>query len=118
MATTEHFRNGGGTTFNFSFPILANSDLKVEVYNATTGVWDLKTEDTSGTDNATYYIENTNVKFNGNTPSGTGNVHIYRTTNVDNPAAVYAAGSSIRAVDLNDNQTQVYIQLKKHLINL
>jgi len=107
MATTEHFKDGGGTTFNFSFPILANSDLKVEVYNDTTKVWDLKTENPSGTDNTTYRIVDTNVIFNGTTPSGTGNVHIYRTTNVDSPAAVYAAGSSIRAVDLNDNQTQV-----------
>ena len=48
MATTEHFRNGGGTTFSFVFPILANSDLKVEIYNDTTKVWDLKTENTSG----------------------------------------------------------------------
>ena len=56
MATTEHFRNGGGTTFNFSFPILANSDLKVEIYNATTGVWDLKTENTSGTTDGDYTI--------------------------------------------------------------
>ena len=107
MATTEHFRNGGGTTLPFTFPILANSDLKVEVYNATTGVWDLKTENTSGQTDNDYTISNTNVVFNSATPSGTGNVHIYRKTNVDSPAAVYAAGSSIRAVDLNDNQTQV-----------
>ena len=107
MATTEHFRNGGGTSFSFVFPILANSDLKVEIYNASTGVWDLKTENTSGQTDNDYTISNTNVVFNSATPSGTGNVHIYRNTNVDNPAAVFAAGSSIRAVDLNDNQTQV-----------
>lgn len=107
MATTEHFRDGGGTTFAFVFPILANSDLNVEVYNATTGVWDTKTENTSGQTNNDYTISNTNVVFNSTTPSGTGNVHIYRTTNVDNPQAVFAAGSSIRAQDLNNNQTQV-----------
>ena len=107
MATTEHFRDGGGTTLPFTFQILANSELKVEIYNYTTKVWDLKTENTSGQTDNDYTISNTNVVFNSNTPSGTGNVHIYRTTNVDNPAAVFAAGSSIRAVDLNDNQTQV-----------
>ena len=107
MATTEHFKNGGGTSFSFVFPILANSDLKVEIYNDTTKVWDLKTENTSGQTDNDYTISNTNVVFNSATPSGTGNVHIYRTTNVDNPAAVYAAGSSIRAVDLNNNQTQI-----------
>ena len=107
MATTEHFINGGGTTLPFTFPILANSDLKVEIYNATTKVWDIKTENSSGQTDNDYTISNTNVVFNSATPSGTGNVHIYRNTNVDNPAAVYAAGSSIRAVDLNDNQTQI-----------
>ena len=107
MATTEHFRDGGSTTFAFVFPILANSDLNVEVYNATTGVWDTKTENTSGQTDNDYTISNTDVVFNSATPSGTGNVHIYRTTNVDNSQAVFAAGSSIRAQDLNNNQTQV-----------
>jgi len=107
MATTEHFRNGGNTSLNFDFPILANSDLKVEIYNATSGLWEPKTENTSGTTDGDYTISNTNVVFNSATPSGTGNVHIYRNTNVDNPQAVFAAGSSIRAVDLNNNQTQV-----------
>ena len=96
MATTEHFRDGGGTPFPFVFPILANSDLKVEVYNATTGLWELKTENTSCQTDNDYSIINTDVVFNSATPSGTGNVHTYRQTNVDNPAAVFAAGSSIR----------------------
>jgi len=114
MATTEHFRDGGGTTLPFTFPILANSDLKVEIYNASSGLWELKTENTSGQTDNDYTISNTNVVFNSATPAHPGNaildggnVHIYRNTNVDNPAAVFAAGSSIRAVDLNDNQTQV-----------
>ena len=85
MATTEHFKDGGGLTFDFSFPILKNSDLKVEIYNATTGVWDLKTENPSGTTNGDYDISNTNVVFNSYTPGGTGNIHIFRTTDVDNP---------------------------------
>ncbi len=47
MAQTEDFHTGGNnqTTFGFSFPILQNSDLKVEL----DGV--LKTENTSGTNN-------------------------------------------------------------------
>ena len=71
MATTEHFKNGGGTSFSFVFPILANSDLKVEIYNDTTKVWDLKTENTSGQTDNDYTISNTNVVFNSATPSGT-----------------------------------------------
>ena len=107
MATTEHFRDGGGTTFNFSFPKLENSDLKVAIYNTSTKQWDLKTENTTGQTDNDYSIVGTNVVFNNTTPSGTGNIHIYRKTNVDVPQAYFAAGSSIRAIDLNNNQTQL-----------
>jgi len=102
MATTEHFYTGNGSTtsFAFTFPYLANSDVKVELDN------DPKTENSSGQTNNDYTINNTNIVFN--TAPGSGvNVHIYRDTNVDTAQATYAAGSSIRAVDLNNNQTQV-----------
>ena len=102
MATTEHFYTGNGstTTFAFTFPYLANVDVKVELDNV------LKTENSSGQTNNDYTISNTNIVFNSAPGSGV-NVHIYRNTNVDTPQATYAAGSSIRAVDLNNNQTQV-----------
>ena len=102
MATTEKFYTGNSstTTFGFPFPILQNSDLIVEV----NGV--IKTENTSGTNND-YSIVNTDVVFN-TAPSGAsgGNpaddIHIYRRTDVDTPKAVFAAGSAIRAGDLNN----------------
>ena len=102
MATTEHFYTGNGSTtsFAFTFPYLANVDVKVELDNV------LKTENSSGQTNNDYTISNTNIVFNSAPGSGV-NVHIYRNTNVDTPQATYAAGSSIRAVDLNNNQTQV-----------
>ena len=102
MATTEHFYTGNNftTSFAFTFPYLANSDVKVELDNV------LKTENSSGQTNNDYTINNTNIVFN--TAPGSGvSVHIYRKTNVDTAQATYAAGSSIRAVDLNNNQTQV-----------
>ena len=96
MATTEHFFTGNASTtsFGFTFPILQNSDLKVEL----DGV--LKTENTSGTNND-YSIVSTNVVMNSAPGSGV-DIHIYRQTDVDTPKAVFAAGSSIRAGDLNN----------------
>ena len=102
MATTEKFYTGNSstTTFGFPFPILQNSDLIVEINGVE------KTENTSGTNND-YSIVNTDVVFN-TAPSGAsgGNaaddIHIYRRTNVDTPKAVFAAGSAIRAADLNN----------------
>ena len=102
MATTEHFYTGNGstTTFAFTFPYLANTAVKVELDNV------LKTENSSGQTNNDYTISNTNIVFNS-APSSGVSIHIYRNTNVDAAQAVYAAGSSIRASDLNNNQTQV-----------
>ena len=102
MATTEHFYTGNGstTTFAFTFPYLSNDAVKVELNNV------LKTENTSGQTDNDYTISNTNIVFNS-APSNGVNVHIYRNTNVDSAQAIYAAGSSIRAADLNNNQTQL-----------
>ena len=95
MATTENFHTGGSgvTTFGFTFPILQNSDLKVEL----DGV--IKTENTSGTNND-YSISNTNVVFNSAPASGV-DIHFYRVTDVDTVAPVFVSGSAIRAQDLN-----------------
>ena len=96
MATTEHFYTGNASTtsFGFTFPILQNSDLIVELDGVE------KTENTSGTNND-YSIVSTNVVMNSAPGSGV-DIHIYRKTNVDTPKAVFAAGSSIRAGDLNN----------------
>ena len=100
MATTENFYTGNTstTTFGYTFPILQNSDLKVEL----DGV--LKTENTSGTNND-YSISGTDVVFNS-APGQDVDIHIYRQTDVDSAKAVFAAGSSIRAGDLNNNIDQ------------
>ena len=84
----------------FTFPYLSNSDVKVELDNV------VKTENSSGQTNNDYTINNTNIVFNSAPGTGVA-IHIYRTTNVDTAQAQYAAGSSIRAADLNNNQTQL-----------
>ena len=95
MATTEHFYTGNGstTTYSFTFPYLKNADVKVDLDNVR------KTETTH------YTISNTNIVF-GTAPANNVEIHIYRETDVDTAQAVFAAGSSIRAADLNNNQTQ------------
>ncbi len=107
--TTEHFHNGNNsnTTFAYTFPYYKTSDIKVKVGGT------LKTESTH------YNVTGTNIVFtSGNVPpSGTGNVHIYRETDVDTSKATFAAGSSIRATDLNNNETQLLYHAQEQNFN-
>ena len=106
MATTEHFYTGDGSTssFSFTFPYLKNADVKVHLDTVE------KTESTH------YNISNTNIVFtSGNIPASGVDIHIFRITDVDTPQAVFAAGSSIKAGDLNNNQTQnLYSNQEQH----
>ena len=93
MATTQHFYNGTGSqdTFPFTFEYMKQSEIKVKVDSV------LKTQLTH------YNIVNTDVVFtSGNLPpvapidsngNPIPNVHIYRDTDVETGAVVYAAGS-------------------------
>ena len=91
---SENRHNGGGTgPFNFTFPSIQQSDIKVSVNNN-----DL----TSGfTINNYNSVSGGNVTFSSNTASGTKNVRIYRETDPETLAATFVSGSSIRAIDLN-----------------
>ena len=113
--TTEHFLNGTGsaTTFPYTFPYYKTSDVKVAVWNTSSLAWDLKTESTH------YNVTGTNIVFtSGNIPgNGTGNVHIYRETDVDTSKATFAAGSSIRAGDLNNNELQLLYHAQEQNFN-
>jgi len=107
--TTEHFYSGNNSTtsFAYTFPYYKTSDIKVKVGGT------LKTESTH------YNITGTNVVFtSGNTPpNGTNNIHIYRETDVDTSKATFAAGSSIRATDLNNNETQLLYHAQEQNFN-
>ena len=102
MATTfQEYTGDGNATKSFSFPSIQESDVKVRV----DGV--LKT--TSTHYNITSYTTTGggNVVFtSGNIPVS-GTIRIYRDTNVDSPKATYTPGSSIKASDLNSNNTQL-----------
>jgi len=96
--TTEHFYTGNNSTtsYAYTFPYYKTSDIKV--------TWDgaLKTESTH------YNVSGTNIVFtSGNVPGNNVAIHIYRETDVDTSKATFAAGSSIRATDLNNNELQL-----------
>lgn len=97
MSTTEALRNGDGNTvtFNFPFEYLEESDVKVSVDGL------VKTQDTDYT-----FSSLTEITFVDPPPTGTGNVRIFRETEIDNLRTQFFAGSAIRAQDLNENFNQ------------
>ena len=95
VQTTEEFKNGGATSYAITIEYLKASDIKVRIDGT------LQTYVASSPGSGQYTVSGTTVTLGAQAASGTGNVHIYRETNVDTAAAVFVAGSSIRAADLN-----------------
>ena len=103
MATTfVDYTGDGNATKPFSFPSIKEADIKVEVDEVVK---------TSGNHyNITSYTTTGggNVVFtSGNIPSSPAQIRIFRDTDVDSAKATYTAGSSVKAGDLNNNQTQI-----------
>ena len=103
MATTfVEFTGDGNATKQFTFPSYKEADVKVRVDDV------LKT--TSTHYNITSYTTTGggNVVFtSGNIPTSPAKIRIYRDTEVDVAKATYTAGSSVKAGDLNNNNTQL-----------
>ena len=103
MATTfVDYTGDGNATKSFSFPSYKVEDIKVDV----DGV--IKTVSTHY--NITSYTTTGggNVVFtSGNIPVSPAAIRIFRDTDVDSAKATFTAGSSVRAADLNNNQTQL-----------
>ena len=103
MATTfVDYTGDGNATKSFSFPSIKEADIKVEVDEV------IKTVSTHY--NITSYTTTGggNVVFtSGNIPSSPSQIRIFRDTDVDSAKATYSAGSSVKAGDLNNNQTQI-----------
>ena len=107
MASFKQYTASGGASEAFSIPSFTSDEIKVRV----DGV--LKTASTHY--NITNYSTNggTVTWTSGNIPSS-GTVYIYRDTKILNNGnndvegkATYAAGSSVKADELNDNHKQV-----------
>ena len=95
VQTTEEFKNGGATSYTITIEYLKASDIKVRIGGT------LQTYTTGTPGSGEYSVSGTTVTLGAAAPSGSGNVHIYRETDVDTAAASFQPGSSIRAADLN-----------------
>ena len=93
MATTEQYYTGDGSTTNYTFPFeyITKDDVKVSLNDVETSEYT--------------YANATTIQMNSAPASGV-RVRIFRYTNVDDLKATFASGSSIRAVDLNNNFQQ------------
>jgi len=95
MAVTQNDFTGNGTkaTYDFTFPYLKQSEIKVKV---------------NGTSSTAFTVPTaTQIQFNtGNVPANGDKILIYRETDSSSLAATFYAGSAIKSGDLNDNFTQ------------
>jgi len=94
MAITKNTFTGNGTTvlYSFSFPYLDESHVKATL---------------NGTPTTAFTFANaTTLQFNS-APGAGVEIVIFRETDSDQSEAVFAAGSPIRAADLNQNNTQL-----------
>ncbi len=109
MATTYVTYTGDGSNNKaFSFPSYKEADIKVEVDGT------IKTTSTHYTiSNYTTTGGGTIVFTSGNIPASGAAIRIFRDTEVDAAKATYTAGASIKAGDLNNNQTQVLYALQE-----
>ena len=108
MATTyqDTVGNGSNKVFNFGFTRLKDSDVKVQIDQIK-----IASTEYAVSDNPTKITFNNNsinsaVQETDGAPKDTLLVRVYRDTEVDTAKVVFAAGSSIRAADLNNNQEQ------------
>ena len=112
--------NGGGAAnnskleFTFTFPVLQTEDVKVALNNVVQATTKYAVDTASNPTKITFNntnIDSTVQEATGAPKSGV-DVRVFRQTQVgkstgdDDPKAVFAAGSSIRAVDLNANTEQ------------
>ena len=100
-----HTANGSTTSFSYPFEYYQKSDVHVTVNG---------TAKTQGTH---YDVTGTNVVFKTSpsdyTPANNDVIRVYRDTDVNTSKATFAAGSSIRATDLNNNETQLLFSVQE-----
>ena len=110
MATTfVDYTGDGNATKQFSFPSYKVEDIKVKVEDVikTVGThYNITSYTTTGGGNVVF-IDNSGSGGTNHIPADPADIHIYRDTDVDSAKATYTAGSSVKAVDLNNNHTQL-----------
>tara|TARA_A100001035_G_scaffold21693_1_gene14660 strand:+ start:10 stop:2442 length:2433 start_codon:yes stop_codon:yes gene_type:complete len=123
MATTTfqpYTGNGTNKTFNYSFPTFTASEVVVEVDGVVVDNFTIPSYQTTGTRTVTFDngspsggTVNTNVCETDGAPKDTLEVIVRRDTSVDAAKADYTAGSSLKAADLTNNNTQILRALQE-----
>ena len=110
-----HKANGDGSTkdFNLSFSTYEADDVFVYLWDTSTDKYVLQSLTTH------YTQSGSKISFVTAPPSPPSadfeNIFIIRKTDLLNPKTTFQAGSSIRAADLNNNQTQLINALQERL---
>ena len=96
MAVTQNTYTGDGSTvlYNFTFPYLTQTDVKVKLDGATQATTE-------------YSFANATTVQMDSAPANGVKVIIYRDTDNDNKKATFYPGSAIKAEDLNNNIDQI-----------
>ena len=96
MAVTQNTYTGDGSTvlYNFTFPYLTQTDVKVKLDGATQATTE-------------YSFANATTVEMDSAPGNGVKVIIYRDTDNDNKKATFYPGSAIKAEDLNNNIDQI-----------
>lgn len=112
---TQNVYSGDGTAnqvFNLTFEYLDDSDIRVEIKDTTSDA--VAVQITKDATNGWELINPTSIKLKGTLqPASTDNVRIYRETDISSKAVTYAAGSAIRAQDLNKANDQVIFSVEE-----
>ena len=112
---TQNLYAGDGTAnqvFNLTFEYLDDSDIRVEIKDTTSDA--VAVQITKDATNGWELITPTSIRMKGTLqPASTDNVRIYRETDISSKAVTYAAGSAIRAQDLNKANDQVIFSVEE-----
>ena len=101
MAVESNYTgDGNDTTFDITFPFIDTTDVKVALAGVT------KALDTD------YTISGSVVTFT-TAPGNAVAINIYRNTDITSAQAIYQAGASVKASDLNNNQNQALYKLEE-----
>jgi len=103
--TKEYTGNGSKITFDFTFPYFKTEDVKVSLNGVTLSTTKYTVNPATQLNFSSISSATTEQETSG-APKSNVKVLIYRETDINTTKAVFAAGSSIRAVDLNNNADQ------------
>ena len=111
--------NGSDLEFTYTFPVIQTEDVKVALNGVTQATTKYTVDNVSNPTKITFNNTSvdSSVQESSGAPKTNVRVRVYRETTVgkangnEDPKAVFAAGSSIRATDLNANQEQALMAI-------